>query len=164
MLIDKILPQETGSFLLLLHMSMVGQISYCGQNSHASGEFLCQLPAPRQIRPKQGWSGGRWRTVWAPTHSHSPLSVWKTEILRCLRTKEDIHRALYGVIFGSYLFIALSEGLTLHPQPQQQSTADMTGRVFLSSSKDTLGMKAWGMEKHLPALQKLLKSGISSDK
>lgn len=43
MLIDKIFLQEAGSFLVLLHMSMVGQISYCGQ------KFTCirriSLPA-----------------------------------------------------------------------------------------------------------------------
>lgn len=57
MVIDKIFVQETGSFLVLLHMSMVGQISYCGQNSHASGEFLCQLPG-RSGQSKDGLGAG----------------------------------------------------------------------------------------------------------
>lgn len=107
-------------------MDMVGQISYCDQNSHAAGE-------------EDGLGEGRGQCE----HPHivGPFSVWKTEIRRCSRMKEGIHRALYGVIFGSYLLMALAAELTLHLQPQQQSAADMTGRAFLSSSKDSLDME-----------------------
>lgn len=127
-LIDKTFLQETGSFLVLLHMGMVGQLLW--------SKFTCSrrgssLPAASsqvgQTKARMVW--GRQRTVRASTHSHSSFSVWKAEILRCPRTKEGIHRALYGVVFGSYLLIALAEKLSLHLQPQQQSTADMAGSL-----------------------------------
>lgn len=142
MLIDKIFLQEAGSFLVLLHMSVVGQISYCGQ------KFTCirRISLPAASSPADQ---AKARMVWGQaedsvsTHTESqPFVSLQNRDTEMSKPKEGIHRALYGVIFGSYLLIALSEGLTLHLQPQQQSTGDMTGRVFLSSSKDSLGMKA----------------------
>lgn len=46
--------EEAGSFLVLLHMEMVRQISYCGQNSHAEREEGSFLPAPDQTKTRMG--------------------------------------------------------------------------------------------------------------
>lgn len=51
---EKTFLQEAGSFLVLLHMEMVRQITYCGQNWHAEREEGSFLPAPDQTKARMG--------------------------------------------------------------------------------------------------------------
>lgn len=122
-------------------------------------EVFCQL----QIRPKQGWARDRQRRVWTSTHSHSPCSVWTTEILRSTKRKEGIHRALSGISF--WLPLGYGTCCSTYPAPAAPAAEQRWhGRLSpASSSKDLLGTEAGGMEKPLPALQKAVRSGVSSD-
>lgn len=140
---------------------MVRQITYCGQNWHAEREEGSFLPAPDQTKARMG-EGQAEESMNIHTQSQPLLCLDNRDTEKYKEERGYPQSSFWHQFLASTWLWHLLQHLpcTCSPAAEQR----WHGRLSpASSSKDLLGTEARGMEKPLPALQKAVRSGVSSD-